>query len=203
MKKLYFLLPALLTVFSSASFAATVDFYASYKNDGVTPKDAPSLVSGNQKSFSIAYSLDSNWIINSAKLWIKAVDDYKGGHCSGWACDDGNSKGLDAAEYAKITELEGSSVNSQKTAINSYGWYDLNLDVSSFLLDGVLNGKLAAVGDGYKKKCLSPDFWYKNAKLVIDYDLKPVPVPAALWLFGSALLGLTGVKRRTPLKTAA
>jgi hypothetical protein len=203
MKKHYFLLTVLLTILSSTGSAATVDFFASYKNDGVTPKDAPSLVSGTPKNFSIAYSLGSNWIINSAKLWIKAVDDYKWGHCSGLSCKDGNHKGLDAAEYAKITELEGSSVNSGKTAINGYGWYDLNIDVSSFLLDGILNGKLAAVGDDYKKKCLAPDFWYKNAKLVIDYDLKEVPVPAAVWLFGSALLGLTGMKRKSPVKPAA
>jgi len=41
------------------------------------------------------------------------------------------------------------------------------------------------------------DFWYKNAKIVVDYSLKAVPVPAAVWLFGSALLGLTGLKRKS------
>jgi hypothetical protein len=203
MKKQYFILASLLALLSSGVSAATIDFYASYKNDGVTPKDAPALVGNKQKSFSIAYSIGSNWVINSAKLWIKAVDDFKGGHCSGWSCKDGNKKGRDAAEFAKITQLEGISVNSQKTAINDYGWYDLNIDVSSFLLDGILNGKLAAVGNGFKHKCLAPDFWYKNAKLVIDYDVKAVPVPAALWLFGSALLGLTGIKRKSAIKPTA
>lgn len=203
MKKHYFLLAVLLTILSSTSHAATIDFFASYKNDGITPKDAPSLIGGKQKSFSIAYTVSSNWKINSAKLWIKAVDDYHWGHCSGGTCKDGGSKGLDPAEFAKITELEGTPVNYTKTAINSYGWYDLNIDVSSFLLDGILNGKIAAVGKSFKQKCLAPDFWYKNAKLVIDYDVKPVPVPAAVWLFGSALLSLTGVKRKLPVKPEA
>jgi hypothetical protein len=30
----------------------------------------------------------------------------------------------------------------------------------------------------------------------VNADLSPVPVPAAAWLFGSALLGLAGVKRK-------
>ena len=30
----------------------------------------------------------------------------------------------------------------------------------------------------------------------IGVDLQPVPVPAAVWLFGSGLLGLVGVARR-------
>lgn len=206
MKKHSFLLTVLLIILSSATSAATIDFYASYKNDGLTPKDSPTLVGGKQQSFSIAYTLGSNWVINSAKLWIKAVDDFKGGHCKGGSCKDGNKWGLDPAEYAKVTQLEGISVNSQKTAINGYGWYDMKIDVSSFLLDGILNGKLAAVGNSFKQKCLAPDFWYKNAKLVIDYDLKPddlkpVPVPAAIWLFAPALFGLTGLKRKSTGKT--
>lgn len=31
---------------------------------------------------------------------------------------------------------------------------------------------------------------------VVEYDVNPVPVPAALWLFGSGLLALIGVSRR-------
>ncbi|MCH9697992.1 MAG: VPLPA-CTERM sorting domain-containing protein [Gammaproteobacteria bacterium] len=32
----------------------------------------------------------------------------------------------------------------------------------------------------------------------IDYDVAPVPLPAAVWLMGSALLGLAGFKRKIP-----
>lgn len=34
-------------------------------------------------------------------------------------------------------------------------------------------------------------------RLLIDYDLAPVPVPAAVWLLGSGLMGLLGWARRT------
>ena len=89
-------------------------------------------------------------------------------------------------------------------------------------MDGVLNGTVLAgwadgvtpptatsvwkcsKGGGHHGKCgwvtvastEKPDFWYKNVELVVDYELKPVPVPDAVWLFGSALLGLTGMKRK-------
>ena len=35
-----------------------------------------------------------------------------------------------------------------------------------------------------------------HAKLDYTYEVSSVPVPAAVWLFGSALLGLVGVARR-------
>jgi hypothetical protein len=36
--------------------------------------------------------------------------------------------------------------------------------------------------------------WYS---IELTYDTPPVPVPAAAWLFGSGLLGLAGLKRRS------
>jgi len=35
-------------------------------------------------------------------------------------------------------------------------------------------------------------------RLLIDYTLAPVPVPAAVWLFGSGLLALARLTRRRP-----
>ena len=46
-------------------------------------------------------------------------------------------------------------------------------------------------GQGYTEK-----FNYLYAWAVHDGDVSPVPVPAAVWLFGSGLLGLFGVARR-------
>lgn len=47
------------------------------------------------------------------------------------------------------------------------------------------------------------DFWNDNDNApgdiigyVIEYDSSPVPVPGAVWLFGSGLLGLIGMARR-------
>jgi hypothetical protein len=43
------------------------------------------------------------------------------------------------------------------------------------------------------------DFMFESATLMVtatDADVSSVPSPAALWLFGSGLLGLIGVARR-------
>jgi len=40
------------------------------------------------------------------------------------------------------------------------------------------------------------DFDVDNVRIFADVEVAPVPVPAAAWLFGSALLGLGGVARR-------
>ena len=39
-------------------------------------------------------------------------------------------------------------------------------------------------------------------QMTVDSDIQAVPVPAAVWLFGSALMGLVGVTRRSSKKTA-
>jgi hypothetical protein len=177
--------------------------------------------------FAISYTIGSDWNITSAFLRLKAVDDNNYGyHCGTEAsqCQDGASWGKrDPAELAVVKDIEGAL--STSVAVNEYGWYNLGLDVKNYLTDGVLNGKVTAAWDGpaptttvqewvcdkwksgkckqghyvsvTKPTCDIPDLWYKNVELVINYDLKQVPVPAAVWLFGSALLGLTGIKRKS------
>jgi hypothetical protein len=186
MKKQYCIIAAvLLGFFSSVSFASTVSFWA---NGGtVEGADTPAFLRQNDtKSFSIAYTLGSNWTNISANLLVKAVDDGGWGHCS-YPCTDGFYN--DGSEKAKIVKIEGTQVGLGPIEINSYGYYNFG-DITAYLLNGStpLSAKVkAAVGD----------FWYKNARLDISYDIKAVPVPAALWLFGSALLGLTGLRRKS------
>lgn len=45
--------------------------------------------------------------------------------------------------------------------------------------------------------------WLQLDNIVIDSSVAPVPVPAAVWLFGSALTGLVGIGKRKRAKTAA
>lgn len=209
MKKQYYAMIAiLLGLFSSVSFAATQSFYAT----GNANSDAPFLIDGtgsnSSKSFSISYTLGSNWIINSAALWLKAVDDNNNGnHCTSFGtapCTDSSvGSYYDPEEWAAITSIEGNAVTHfGPTAIDAYGWYNLGLDVKASLLDGVFNAIVRPTSSA-NALTLPADFWYKNARIDIDYSLKPVPVPAAIWLFGSALLGLTGLKRKSIAGTVA
>lgn len=40
------------------------------------------------------------------------------------------------------------------------------------------------------------DFYFDNATLTAETDVSAVPVPAAVWLFASGLIGLVGISRR-------
>jgi hypothetical protein len=192
-KQCYFFIAAvMLGLFSSVSLAAMQSFWAyGSSDDANSPQYIENIGKKTEtKEISIDYKLESNWTINSAQLWLRAVDDYRGGHCSGDNCKDGKKGGLDRSEKAKISSIEGEDGRWAPTEINGYEWYSL-MDVKSFLLgdtDNTFSALLKASRRG--------DFWFKNAKLVIDYDLKAVPLPAAAWLFGSALVGLVGLKRK-------
>lgn len=200
MRKTYQLFATLmLSLASSVSFAATQTFWAYGSNDNI---DQPKLLSNtgtssNYKDIAINYVIDrQKWEINSAKFMLKAVDDNNyGSHCTGYGatpCADGTGKYYDGKEYAEVSKIDGTTnMFTSATEISKYGWYDLGLDVTSYLLNDSNNTFTARIKASFKS-----DYWYKNAKLVIDYDLKPVPVPAAVWLFGSALFGLTGLKRK-------
>lgn len=43
---------------------------------------------------------------------------------------------------------------------------------------------------------LTGDFVYPQTNWSVDFTVSQVPLPAAVWLFGSGLLGLTGIARR-------
>lgn len=205
MKKKYFYIAAILmTVFASTGTAATASFWAT-KTQSDFAWDPEKLNQGDTKEFEIKYGDISKWNIHSAKLWLLAVDDYtvKSGHnfvsthCSAQGstsvnCNDNNTSGRDAQEFARLTWIEGGKSHSygSPVEIGNFKWYDLNINVANYLSskDKEFEATIKAV---------SGDFFYKNAKIVVDYDVKAVPVPAAAWLFGSALLGLIGKKRKT------
>jgi len=221
-KQFYFLSAMLLAIFSSVSSASLIDFYQYGSSDLANKTQFISNIVGNgrdghRRKISINYNLGSNWTINSAHLWVKAVDDYHGGFCKGWKCKDGHTNGKDRREFARIINIEGHKGNWASKAVNGAKWYDV-FDVTSFLLhdkDGIFKALYKSSRGG--------DFWLRNAKLEIDYTINSVsalplveqgapigtpiveptpatvPVPAAVWLFGSALLALAGLVRRTPV----
>ena len=84
--------------------------------------------------------------------------------------------------------------------------YKLNFDLSAAQTTAFMNNSNVVVdfSDGVVALC---GWWnYGNcienvsdapyAKLDYTYEVSNIPVPAAVWLFGSALLGLAGVARR-------
>lgn len=195
-KHLIWILTLVASFFCSASsYAATQTFWAYGNSDLKINDNAKFLKNPSQyntsKDIAINYSLGSNWKINSAKLLLKAVDDsFNNTHCSAFSCNDGSGLGEDASEKAEIVNIEGNNGLFSATEIGKYGWYDLGLDVTKYLL-----ADLNSVFQAKVQPSVNRDFYFKNAKLVVDYQV--VPIPAAVWLFGSALVGLIGMKRKS------
>lgn len=216
-KQYYFIAAIMLMLYSIGSFASEQTFWAKGSSDKARfkkPKYVHNIYSSRkQKTVSIPYKIQSNWTVNSASLWLKVVDDFKNVPCSRRlkTCGDRTKNGRDSREKSRITNIEGRRGQWAAKEINSQKWTEM-VDVTTFLINdtnNLFNARLRATR--------GKDYWYRNAKLVIDYDIKAgitpttgdvipvvdfgppvvVPLPPAIWLFGSALLGLFGLKRKS------
>ena len=111
-----------------------------------------------------------------------------------------------------VTTADGVQI-SYNLGINSYFFYgssdECGASVScvgrmyGLALDGVMQAQLTPAVRGFDAYELNPHTlpsdsseWIRGSLLVADTSFAPVPAPAALWLFGSGLLGLIGVAKR-------
>jgi hypothetical protein len=212
-KQYYFMAAIMLVLYSAVSFASVQTFwaYGSSDNDSFEKARYVNNINSSRKSknIAIAYKIEDDWTINSAKLWVRAVDDFKGSLCKRKNCKDGTIKGRDRKERNRIANIEGRRGRWGSREITRDQWYEFR-DVTAFLINdpnNIFNAKLKATR--------GRDLWYRNAKLVIDYDIMTVaspspstvippvgqgspvvPIPSAVWLFGSALLSVFGFKRK-------
>jgi hypothetical protein len=83
-------------------------------------------------------------------------------------------------------KLEGPLSFDQPDWTSFAGNFTLGADVSAYTLE------FAAIC-GADENCFS-NYYIDN--VVINADIDPIPVPAAVWLFGSGLLGLIGIARK-------
>ena len=114
-------------------------------------------------------------------------------------------------DYYDLTTTDGVEI-SYNRGVNSYFFYGSSdecgeADVScvgrmfGLALDGVMQAQLAPGVRGFDAYELNPytlpsdsSEWIRASLLVADTTV--VPVPAAVWLFGSGLIGLIGVAKR-------
>ncbi len=122
-----------------------------------------------------------------------------------WAYDDGKIRDSkrEGNEYAGILEINGTDINrvSWSKEIDGVNRY-LHLDVTKYLKGTALSALLGAAPVG------SEDYLFSKATLEFKYcppeasgDHAPaVPVPPAVWLFGSGWLALTGLRKKSASK---
>jgi hypothetical protein len=85
--------------------------------------------------------------------------------------------------------------------LNSYVSWDVSgINVADFINDSYLSFYLSipAPGDGDNWHDFEPleSSQLHEAYLTVDYSITNVPIPAAVWLFGSALAGLGWLRRK-------
>ncbi|MGZ8191177.1 MAG: hypothetical protein ACXWTS_08085 [Methylococcaceae bacterium] len=165
------------SLMASAASAATVTYYATATDSNIKLGTISPLKL--TQDFSINYAIPSNWNVTSFTISLKLADDA----CTSASCPDGLFGGRDPRELAGIIKLE-SSILLNAVEVAADGWYGFNIaNLASYLLPphtSPLTGTVAAL-PGF-------DFIYKNAKVTLEYS--HVPIPPAVWLFGSGLAGL-------------
>jgi len=115
--------------------------------------------------------------------------------------------------------FSGSSLTNgeKQDIIDTWRFYEDiqgTITINSVVYQITILGGSPAYQQGDYANDKTPDFgasaWLKASRNGYDYahwdinlDLTPVPLPAAVWLFGSAIVGLVGIGRRRKLAAAA
>jgi hypothetical protein len=75
---------------------------------------------------------------------------------------------------------------------------DDSINVISFLVDDYINNyRFSAYQESFTIYSLGEDGLNDELLVSGTFDMAPVPVPGAVWLLGSGLLGLVGLRRRS------
>ena len=141
---------------------------------------------GSSSSFTVSVQGDFNNIATPGSTAITIGDD-----------DKGNFNRVSAEAYDVFSQ----SFNNT----NTYR-YKLNFNLDAAQTTAFMNnsnvvvdfadGVLALCGWWNYGNCIADEGDAPYAQVDYTYEVSSVPVPAAVWLFGSALLGLAGVARR-------
>lgn len=115
--------------------------------------------------------------------------------------DAGVGDSLFDTTFGGAMGTDGSALGKDFSVVSSSADYD----ITATYIDAIGVGGNAAVGDLYRSLFIdfgqraytgTLRFFQDTDNLLFAGDLNPVPVPAAAWLFGSALLGFFGFSRR-------
>lgn len=133
--------------------------------------------------------------INGAVSLIGSTTLAAGSSCTATTCFDINGSSTIAALNAPVGASGNlfASGNLSSTAVNSpASFYNVLANTSaSSTINGISHGATATT--------TYAGYWFLSSTGALSYDIlatSAVPVPAAVWLFGSGLLGMFGVGRR-------
>ena len=143
-------------------------------------------------------ALDISWVAADMTLdsiWLATIDaaDNGGGSFLGpWDSTLGGLSGVDLTGPGSILGLYVGTFDSVISGDQPIA--RLNFTLSSGVSNSMISMDAAAQGGTWSSFTVG-DFTNTYEGATIN-PVNPVPVPAALWLFGSGLIGLAGVARR-------
>lgn len=174
--------PCITTNYALSLFAYDVDQNITMDGD----------LNSRKLNISIAYPDLNNAFVDNAWLWIKAKDD---------STSDSTAYNGDGKEYLDLLKVEDQSVSVDKVEVDTSDWF-FKFNVKNFITGSYVSPLDALIASVNLEHGQS-DLIFQNARLDIDYHTvycppppNPVPLPAAAWLFGSALLGFVSLSNR-------
>lgn len=106
-----------------------------------------------------------------------------------------NSEPFDMNLQAKESDLASLKANNLNQSTRHIMSFDFNEQLKKLSkAKGMRIDFISLIGNNSNDLSIGHN---DNHHLSLGDPVSPVPVPAAVWLFGSALLGLLGVKRKT------
>ena len=183
---------------SSSGDCITTNYSTSYYAYGTASTDQNITMDGDlsSRTLNVSIAYDNFALLDSAKLYVLAKDD-----ATGSKADSTSGRNPDGLEYLDILTVEGSKVSVDAVEVDTSSWL-FGFDVKKFVtgthtspLDFLVATLNLCVGQS--------DLIFQNARLDLKYHTvdcpqppSPVPLPAAAWLFGSALFGFISLSNR-------
>jgi hypothetical protein len=128
----------------------------------------------------------------------------------------GTNQGLNVMLMSSSGEVPATVLETMSLTIGSEAVYTTNSSLHIALAEGTeywvvlaaqgdgsfgwFNNSEGIVGPAARTELLAPVPWYRTSLNISAFAVEgtsaPVPVPAAVWLLGSGLVGLVGLRRR-------
>lgn len=207
-----------LAISSAASAKGQTDSVVQWNTAGAAAQFNTAFGAGNWQITNISLSLASNFgdqgeqpnngifnTINAGQFNVQRISNnsWIEGTGSGMGTAPGNPPSVTFGNKG-TTLLTGTSADLGTFTYtppgdNIYRSYSLALDpnlVNDVVTSGLTSLYFTAADDNVGFLFNARSFAGNSPRFVITADLAPVPVPAALWLFGSGIAGIVGLARR-------
>ena len=156
------------------------------------------LLLSEQQFLAAEFTIESDTMVNGVEGWMSFTNDGYG--TIAIYSDGGDVPGVELYSTPFLAagssfSWRGASGLSWALAANTY-WVAFEVRPGQLLLTGMpIPSENPLLNEAFKSVIAGQD-WIGDDAINLGIRISAVPVPAAVWLFGSGLIGLIGVARR-------